>query len=267
MAQGLPAPEMGTPAIAVTDPSAESPVTVVPPQPPASGGHLLTPATTDPLRNPTSPLSSGLQAERPPGRAASAPSGLSSENPETSRSAPAVATSNQDGPARPKRRRKKSRHIAFTLATDSDAEDEDDRRGSEVTNSTRRPSEQEEESRRGSATEANEKGSSPRENGHATTEKPEGKTEESKTKPQTWAQKLLQKFLQNPYISWIKPKLTFASLKPVIRMAISVSLSLDVADGRCGLGICLFLLSQLGWRSVPQLVSECWVAADSQSWS
>lgn len=53
-------------------------------------------------------------------------------------------------------------------------------------------------------------------------EKPEGKTEESKTKPPTKAEQILNNVLKNPHIAWIKPRLNFKSLKPVIRMALSV---------------------------------------------
>lgn len=53
-------------------------------------------------------------------------------------------------------------------------------------------------------------------------EKQQSKAED-KSKPPSATRKRIDKIMDSSHLSWIKPRLGFNSLKPVIRMALSVS--------------------------------------------
>lgn len=172
----------------------------------------------------------------------------------TARRSSGAGTKGASLKARPTRRRRKSKHIAFTVST---TDDEDEGSETPVERDGRRRSS-------GVATpiyHGGSRASSIRSSGNGNgngnghpewsphkgnggSEMPgsrttSGESTKENTQKVSSARRLLDKVLSNPHLAWIKPKLNMTGLKPVIRTSLSVRRDLfGLADDSCGSASC-----------------------------
>ncbi|BEI80174.1 hypothetical protein CcaverHIS002_0107030 [Cutaneotrichosporon cavernicola] len=193
-----------TPVIKVTDLDQSPRTTQDQDRPPTNPPH---PDHITPTPNASTPSSPSRLSDPAPGGPALGPTHSEAKN------VPVVnhVSGSTSGPTavQRSRRRRRSKHIQFTIASESDTEDQ--RRSSSI---------------RGLPTGNRSNGNGS--NGEGMSKQPlssyEDQKEEvnGKEKPKSKARQLFDKFLANPHIAWIKPKLNKNDMRPVVRCALSL---------------------------------------------